>query len=362
MFDTRLASLQRRMTETSTDLVVLGPTSHMKWLTGLSPHGDERPVMVFVSQTKVGMLIPALNVDSQRPLTTVPFFPWRDDEGPSEALQSVLNAVGASKPQLVVAVDEAMRTDFALLVLDALPGARRTFTKETVSYLRAQKSEGEYRALKDNALINDGAMRAAFASLRAGITELEVADVVRAFYKSAGASTEFISVCFGQNGAFPHHHTGDTALQDNQAVLIDIGGRSQGYPSDMTRVGFFGAPTVEFNKVHGVVEAAVQAALEAAKPGVEARVVDQAARGVIEAAGYGDLFLHRTGHGLGIDIHEEPNITATSNIVLREGNVFSIEPGIYFGGQFGVRLEEIVILRADGPEVLSELSRDPIIV
>jgi Xaa-Pro aminopeptidase len=172
-----------------------------------------------------------------------------------------------------------------------------------------------------------------------------------------GAKPEFTSVCFGENGAFPHHHSGERVLKANEAVLIDIGGRSDGYPSDMTRVAFCGEPSAEFRKVHAVLERAVSAAVAAAKPGVPAKTVDKAARDVITDAGYGEFFLHRTGHGMGIDIHEPPYITATAETILEEGHVFSIEPGIYLAGKFGIRLEEIVILRGNRAEVLSDLPR-----
>jgi len=358
----RMTRLRARMNETATDLVAIGPGSHMKWLAGLSPHGDERPVMILVGPKSAGMLIPALNVDSQRGLTELPFFPWTDDEGPSQALRALLEAVGATGRGLSVALDETMRADFALLLLDALEAPRHKFTGDTVSALRARKDESEYRALKANALINDVAMRAAFAALRPGVTELEIAAVVRAGYATSGAEVEFLSVCFGGNGAFPHHHTGDTKLEAGEAVLIDIGSRSQGYPSDMTRVAYLGTPSAEFVKVHGIVERAVEAAIATARPSVRAKDVDKAARDVIVAAGYGDRFVHRTGHGVGIDIHEAPYITATSETVLEEGMVFSIEPGIYLAGQFGIRLEEVVFLRASGAEVLSELTRETAVI
>lgn len=352
----RLARLRERMAATGTDLVVLGPSSHMKWLADLSPHGDERPVLLMVSQSYAGFLMPALNVDSSRQHTALPFHPWADADGPDAALADLLAATGiGAAPSL--AIDETMRADFALLVLDALPGAKRAFTAETVGFLRAQKDENEYELLKANAVINDGAMRAAFAALKPGVTEIEIATVVRDYYKAHGATAEFTSVCFGENGAFPHHHTGERVLRENDAVLIDIGGRSQGYPSDMTRVAVVGNAPEGFDEVHAVLERAVQAAIAAAKPGVAAKEVDKAARDVIAAAGYGDYFLHRTGHGMGIDIHEPPYITGSSDVILQEGNVFSIEPGIYLAGRFGVRLEEIVILRGNRAEVFSELPR-----
>ncbi len=357
-FADRMARLREKMQQTGTDLVAIGPSSHMTWLAGLSPHGDERPVMILVGPKGPAMLIPKLNVDSQRDKTDLEFFPWADDEGPAAALKAALEKVGATGAGLSVAVDETMRADFALLVLDTLQSPKHKFTTDTVSALRATKDAAEYDALKANALIDDNAMRAAYAALKPGIAELELAQVIRDSFAAQGARTEFISVCFGGNGAFPHHHTGDTKLGPNDAVLIDIGSRSRGYPSDMTRVAHMGTPSAEFTKVHGIVERAVQAGLAAAKPGVKASAVDRAARDVIAAAGYGDRFLHRTGHGVGIDIHEPPYITATSDTVLEEGMVFSIEPGVYIAGQFGLRLEEIVILRAGGAEVLSELSRE----
>lgn len=358
----RLARLRRRMRETGTDLTVLGPTSHLRWLTGLDPHGDERPVLLFVSQSYAGMLMPALNAESVRQHTDLPFHTWRDDQGPDRALGELIRAAGVNPADVSLSLDEAMRADFALRVIDALPGARRAFTHATVGALRAEKSDDEYRALKAGALLNDRAVMAGFDALREGMSELEVADVIAAAYAAEGAAPEFISVCFGANGAFCHHHTGQTRLKRGMAVLIDAGARHLGYPSDMTRVGWFGGtPDTEFLRVTAIVHQAVEAALAAARPGRPAREVDEAARGVITRAGYGEAFLHRTGHGLGLEIHEEPYITGASDLPLAPGNVFSIEPGIYLNGRFGIRLEEVVFLRADGPEILSELPRAPVV-
>jgi Xaa-Pro dipeptidase len=353
----RMEKLRARMTVTGTDLVVIGPSSHMVYMADLSPHGDERPVMLMVSQTFAGFLMPALNVDSARQHTDLPMFPWADAEGPSAALEQLLVATGIDRAAPSIVLDETMRADFALFVLDALPGATRRFTADTIGYLRSRKDDAEEAAIKAAHLLNDRAVEAGFAGLKAGMTEVEVAAVISAFYKANGAETVFCSVCFGPNGAFPHHHTGSTPLKAGDAVLIDTGCRINGYPSDMTRMGFFQSKPENYDKIHAVVDAAVEAALAAAVPGVEASVVDKAARDVITAAGYGDKFLHRTGHGLGIDIHEAPYITGTSETVLDEGMVFSIEPGIYLQGEFGLRLEEIVIIRDGKAKIFSEMPR-----
>jgi len=355
--DDRLARLRRRMSETGTDLVALGPSSHMVWLSGVDPHGDERPVMLLVSQAWAGFLMPRVNADAARQHTGLPFHDWSDDEGPGAALAALLARLDVERPGLSVAVDETMRADFAFLLLDALDAPRRSFARETVGALRAVKDAAEIDALRASARLNDAAMEAAVAALAPGMSERDVRAVIADHYAAHGARPEFCIVGFGANGAFPHHHTGETRLEEGMAVLIDTGCRLAGYPSDMTRSFWYGTPPAEYAEMSSVVERAVVAALEAARPGVPARMVDRAARAVIEDAGFGPNFVHRTGHGVGLDVHEAPNISAADEAPLEEGHVFSIEPGIYLPGRFGVRLEEVVALRADGPEILSALPR-----
>lgn len=356
-FDRRLTALRSRMTETGTSLVALAPGAHMQWLLGFHPHADERPCLLLVGPEREAFLMPALNAEGTRKHTGIPFHEWSDDQGPEAALKSALSDVGVNGSPSV-ALDETMRADFALLLLDVLSGAECDFTASTVGALRMRKDDNEYRLLKENAEIDDRAMRAGFDAIRPGVSELEIADAIRDHFSSEGATLQFAIVGSGPNSAYPHHQTGERKLETGDALVIDIGGRKDGYPSDMTRMAAVGRPPEGYEEVHAIVEKAVNAALAAARPGVEARTIDAAARNVIAEAGYGDYFVHRTGHGLGVEVHEPPYITATSPTVLETGMVFSIEPGIYLPGRFGVRLEEIVFLRDDGPEILSGLPRD----
>jgi Xaa-Pro aminopeptidase len=332
----RLTALREKMRRTQTDLVAVGPGSHMRWIAGFHPHPDERPCLLLVGPEKEAFLMPALNAEGSRAETDIAFHSWSDDEGPDAALKAALAAVAANEARLV-ALDETMRADFAHLLLGALPGAEHAFTADTLGALRMRKDAGECAKLKLNAGVADRAMKAAFRAIKPGMTETELADVVKAHFAAEGASPAFWIVGAGPNGAFPHHHSGERKLQEGDAVVIDIGGRKSGYPSDITRMAAIGRPPEGYGQIHTIVEKAVQAALRAASPGVKAKHVDAAARRVIADAGYGEYFVHRTGHGMGVDGHE---------------------PGVYIPGQFGVRLEEIVILREHGPEILSSLPRD----
>jgi len=352
----KINSVRDRMRDNNVDLVALGPGTHMNWLLGFNPYPDERPCMLLIGKQKEAFLMPSVNEEGMRSKTDIPMRCWNDENGPDKALSEAIEFTGSSDAKHI-AIDEAMRSHFALILLESLSNPSYEFTNSTVGALRMRKDDNEYSNLKENALIDDRAMQAGFAAIKEGVTEIEIGEAINKHFISEGAKPQFCIVGSGPNGAFPHHHTGDRKVQYGDVVLIDIGGRKGTFPSDMTRMSVLGEPPEEYHEVHSIVERAVQAAMKAAKPGVMAKEVDAAARGVITEAGYGDYFVHRTGHGLGIDIHEPPYITATSEVVLDEGMVFSIEPGIYLKGRFGVRLEEIVILRSDGPEILSELSR-----
>lgn len=355
--NSRLDALRAQMLQAGVDLVALGPTNHMKWLTGLSPHGDERPVMVLVSQQFCGVLMPALNSAACRNQTSLPFFQWADHEGPQQALSLLIAECGVPNTSPVVALDEIMRADFALLLLDQFTQPEHQFLDHTVGYLRTIKDENERAFLTESARINDVAFQAAFDALQPGMTELELCAVVKAAHIANGATHGFCSVCFGENSAYPHHSPGDTRLQTDMAVLIDAGCKVNGYNSDMTRCGWFGTPPEDYIQIASNVERALDAGIAKSAVNIQACEIDNASREVIAAAGYGEYFTHRTGHGLGLDIHEAPYLTAASQETLRAGNVFTVEPGIYLPERFGIRLEDDIFLHEDRVETLSKFPR-----
>ena len=237
----RFALLRTRMADTGTDLVALAPGAHMDWLLGFHPHPDERPCLLLVGAKSEAFLMPALNAEGSREMSDIAFHEWADEDGPGRALEAALAATQTGTAR-AVSIDETMRADFALLLLDNLPNARRDFTEATVGALRMRKDDTEYRLLKQNALINDRAMQAGFESLRPGISELDVAAAIRAHFGSEGAQPIFSIIGSGPNGAFPHHATGERTLEIGDAVVIDIGGRKDGFPSDMTRMAAIGHP------------------------------------------------------------------------------------------------------------------------
>lgn len=351
----RLAALRASMTDAGVDLAVLGPGPHMHWVLGWHPHPDERLTLLVVGGDEARFVVPAVNATQAGANAGTPLDRWDDADGPGAALDAALAHFGKVGS---VAIDEGMRAEFALEVMDRLPGAARSYAASTVGALRMRKDEAEIAAIRASARIADTAMRAGFAALRPGMTETQAAAFIRRAFEEAGATVAFSLVAGGPNGAHPHHTTGDRMLEVGDAVVMDIGATHGGFPSDMTRMAAIGQVPDGYAEVHAVVEAAVVAAMAAARPGALAREVDRAARDVIAAAGYGEYFVHRTGHGLGLEVHEPPYLTSTSDTVLEEGMVFSIEPGIYLPGRFGIRLEEIVVLRDGGPEILSGLPRE----
>jgi Xaa-Pro aminopeptidase len=347
----RLTQLQTAMQAANVDLVAVGPTANMRYLLGFAPHADERLCLLLVSTAAASVVVPTLNADDLAGHTDLPLHRWPDAEGSEMALTEALGG----QPQVKrLAVDGTMRADF-LLPLQAATTPADTITIEPLlAPLRARKSPAEIELVAQAAAQADRAMQAVMDACRPGVTELELAWVATEAFRQGGAEdVTFTLIASGPNGAYPHHHSGRRQLQVGDAVIIDIGALFNGYQSDITRMVFLGEPPADFVEVYEAVLAANRQGRAAVKPGVMAGEIDRVTRNKLAEAGYGDYFIHRTGHGLGLEVHEPPYIMAGNEEVLAEGMVFSVEPGAYLPGQFGVRIEDIVAVTETGARTLT---------
>jgi Xaa-Pro aminopeptidase len=253
-----------------------------------------------------------------------------------------------------------MWAEQAFALRAALPDTRQQLAGAVLSGLRLRKSPAEVAALRQAGAAIDAVHAGMGRWLRPGRTEAQVAaDIATAIREAGHASADFVTVASGPNGASPHHGTSDRVIEPGDPVVVDIGGTMpSGYCSDSTRTYLAGGPApAGFVESYEVLQRAQRAAVAAVRPGVTAEAVDAAARDILTAAGYGEAFLHRTGHGIGLDVHEEPYIVAGNRLRLEPGMAFSIEPGVYLQGRHGARIEDIVVCTADGAE---RLNRRPI--
>jgi Xaa-Pro aminopeptidase len=329
-FERRTESLRANMQEAGVDLIALGPTANMRYLAGFVPHPDERLCLLLISPGATRAVVPKLNAGEWAAHIDLPLHTWADDEGPE-------------------AIDGAMRADFLLpLTAATQPGA--TIPAEAlIAPMRARKSAEEIEAVARAAAQADRAMAAAVDACRPGVPETQVAWAAEEAFRLDGAEEVcFTLVASGPNGAYPHHHSGERLLEEGNAIILDIGASLDGYKSDITRVVFLGQPPAEIVEAYDAVLEANTQGRAAVAPGVTAQEVDRAARSTLEARGYGEAFIHRTGHGLGLEIHEAPYIIAGNEQRLEPGMVFSVEPGVYFPGRFGIRIEDIVVVTESG--------------
>lgn len=356
----RIARLQELLRREHTALAIFAGTDQMQYLTGWREGGHERFVGLFVpAQGEAAFLVPAMNSRQAQAnhAGITEALGWKDETGWTALAQTLLTsyAVGAGD---IVLVDNELHSVHLLALQQMAPGVAFQPAGQAMTALRQLKSEDELIALETAAKLIDTIFEEAVAELREGMKESDVADFVHAACKRYNTSVSFSPlICFGANGSHPHHHTGATKLKRGDMVIIDIGCLWEHYASDITRTISFGEPSdPEARKIYNVVSAAHWAARDAAKPNSNGEIVDAAARRVIAEAGYGEYFVHRTGHGIGLSTHEPPDMVAGSLTPLAPGMCFSIEPGIYLPERFGVRIENIVTVTADG---VRSLNADP---
>lgn len=270
---------------------------------------------------------------------------WAETEDP------FAKAAGLIGPISSVSVDNHMWAEKSLRFADALGGVPMHLAGAVIASLRMRKSAEEIEALREAGAAIDSVHAQVAQWLRAGRTEREVAaDIDRAIIEAGHSRVDFVIVASGPNGASPHHEVSDRVIEVGDPVVVDIGGTMpSGYCSDSTRMYSVGEPPADFLDYYAVLQRAQQVAVDAVRPGIPCQDIDAIARDIITGAGYGDLFIHRTGHGIGLETHEEPYIVAGNTTPMEAGFAFSIEPGIYRSGVHGARIEDIVVCGDDGP-------------
>lgn len=357
--DERIAGACRGLAQEGVDALLVTPGADLRYLTGYDALPLERLTCLVLSAIgKPYLVVPALEEPAAHasPVSRlgVQIVPWQETEDPVALVTRILGSPAT------VALSDQMWAEKVLAFRAAMPHAQQVLAGPVLRGLRMRKDIIEIEALRSAGAAIDRVHARMARWLRVGRTEREVGrDIADAIISEGHMRVDFVIVASGPNGASPHAEVSDRVLEAGDAVVVDIGGTTAaGYCSDETRTYSLGRPPADFTDYYAVLLRAQRAACDHARPGVSAESVDAAARDIITAAGYGEAFLHRTGHGIGLETHEEPYIVAGNSTLLEPGMAFSIEPGIYLPGRHGARIEDIVVVTDDGIERLNQRPRD----
>ncbi|MDQ1681874.1 MAG: hypothetical protein QOH99_415 [Frankiaceae bacterium] len=368
MTDSRLDRARTVLAAQGVDALLLTPGAELRYLTGYDALPLERLTCLVLPVTgDAHLVVPKLErpraEESPAAGLGIAIVDWPETADPNALVATLLKSALAAAPSRV-AVADRMWAIHSLALGAALAPATLTPAGPVLRELRMRKDPAELAALRDAAAAIDRVHDRVPQWLRAGRSESEVGrDIAEAIIAEGHVAVNFVIVAGGPNGASPHHDTGERVLQQGDLVVVDIGGtNAAGYCSDSTRTYALGDPGAEARAMYAVLQRAQEASCHSVRPGVTAEGIDAAARDVIAAAGYGDFFVHRTGHGIGLDEHEEPYIVAGNADPVDAGMTFSIEPGIYLPGRFGARIEDIVAVTDDGVERLNRSTRDLVVL
>ncbi|WP_029214696.1 M24 family metallopeptidase [Kallotenue papyrolyticum] len=359
----RIERLRAALARAGLDALALVPGANLWYLLGLTIHPSERLAIAFIPAAgPIRVVLPALEQPRAAAEARVPvrWYPWRDDTG----YEAVLRAC-AGDLQLGGRLGVEY-TAMRLLELRAIEAVARVETIDAtglLAELRMVKDTDELAAMRAAVRAVEAGLAAAIAAIRPGVTEREIAAAWEQAMRAAGSAEPAFTtiVASGPNSANPHHTTGERQIQTGDLVILDGGARVGGYVSDITRTVAVGEIDAELRRVYEIVREANAAGVAAARPSVSGAQIDAAARSVIEQAGYGAYFIHRTGHGLGLETHEPPYLHAANRAPLPSGATFTVEPGIYLPGRGGVRIEDDVVLTDHGAERLTTFPRELIV-
>ena len=353
----RIKKSQRSMKNLGIDYLLIGPSSNMFYLTGKKTVVDERlQLMIVPVDDRPFLVLPEMYREKFKAFEDLyELRYWKDTENPYKIVKSMV-----VKSANIVAVDEQLWTGHFILIMNIYSKAKYIGASKILGPLKIVKDEAEIGLMLQSGRIIDGVMERAIHKIEPGMTEIKLAHWVEAQIKEAGAEDIAFKpiIASGPNCAIPHHTPSDRQLQIGEFVLLDFGAVYGGYCSDMTRTFFLGKANSQEKEVYNIVKQAYIVGYCGAVKEFKCENLDAAVRKVISAAGYGKYFIHRTGHGIGIDIHEDPYIAKGNTSTLENGMVFSVEPGIYLPGKFGVRLENIVVVNDEKPVELNNTTMD----
>ncbi|HPJ69370.1 MAG TPA: Xaa-Pro peptidase family protein [Candidatus Mcinerneyibacteriales bacterium] len=346
----RLQRVMDQMNQRGVNQMLLTSSSNIFYMTRLSFDPGERFAGLLIKRGEEPLffcnrLFPQ---GDESPYETV----WHEDgEDPLSLLVRHLS------PSAGLAVDKDCPARFLFPLLElSLP---LSDASSVIDRVRMVKDEEEIKLMKEASLLNDKALAFLAEAFHPEVTEKELVRKLDDFYTRNSSSFSFAPlIAFGSHAAVPHHESGTGTPLAGSSVLFDIGGRTKGYCSDMTRTFSFGPPAPKLKEIYAAVLEANQAAESVVKPGISFSEIDRAAREIITQKGYGDFFTHRTGHNIGIDVHEFPDVSSVNSMAVEAGMVFSIEPGIYLPGEYGVRIEDLVLVTKNGAEVLNHFPKE----
>lgn len=361
MTTSRFDKLSASLSTSGLDAAILNPGPTLTYLTGLHFHLMERPTVLFFAPGKTpALVLPELEMQKVTGLAITPF-PY--GENPAEwdaAFRGAVQSLDLDGRRVGVETRQLRLLEYQF-VKSAAPHADFPDAGAALASLRLRKDAAEVESMRRAARIAESALEAVIPLVKVGMTEKELAAelIVQLFKHGSEPELPFAPiVSAGPNSANPHASPSDRKLQRGDLLVVDWGAAFGGYISDLTRTFAVGEVDAECARIHAVVQEANAAGRAAAKPGVPCAEVDKAARAVIEAAGYGKFFTHRTGHGIGMEPHEDPYIRGDNMQILEAGMTFTIEPGIYLPNRNGVRIEDNVVITDSGVDVLSSLPRE----
>lgn len=344
----RIASIAKALQADNVDCALLSSASMMGYAHGFFEDGHERLLLLAIrADGDCALIAPSLSATQAKRLGIQDVCAWSDGENATDLFRTLCDEWDLRTA--VIAVDPEMRADILLQLQNAVPSAMFHSADRWIAPLMAQKDAQEIQKLQEAADVVEAVYAEILPTLAPGETELQLAGRLQSAILAKGASLNFCIVATGAASAEPHHLPDETVIQAGDVLLMDFGCVLDHYQADITRVVSLGKASSKVAEVYRVVREAHLAGVTAVKPGVTGMAVDQATRQVIEASGYGGHFTHRTGHGIGIRGHEAPNISPDNANALVPGNTFSIEPGVYLPGEFGIRLENIYACGESGP-------------